>query len=177
MAFFKITDGDVVSSSVIPVPLFAGIPNSSNPFTNDVTLSGSGSKARLITPVVNNTSGTFLHSFIVRLPVSFVSGTDITVNLTGFVDVSPNVSKTIDIEAWKMASDGTVVGSDLNSTSAQAITTSAGVYSFTVTGAGLVAGDLLLVNVAFALDDTGGSGNKKGVLTKIETTTSLYFGV
>lgn len=174
---FIATDSDRVTAAVIPVPLFAGIANSSDPLTLDVVLSGSGSKARLNTPTVNNTSATYRHGFFVRLPVTFISGSEITVNVTGFVDVAPTVSKTLDLEAWKTASDGTVVGSDLVSTSAQAITTSAAVYSFTVDGSGLVAGDILLLNVAFALDDTGGSGAKKGLLTKVEATTALRFGM
>ena len=163
------------ASTTFELRLSDAIHQAATPFTEDKTQTGSGSKFRLKTPAVNNSAATKYLSFIWHVPAGYVANSTITVTLTGHVDVVPNVSKTIDLEAWKMAvSDGTVGGADLCGTAAQALTNASADYAFTLTTPTLSPGDRILFNVAVALDDTGGSGDKFGFVSRIRGSSTFY---
>ncbi len=88
------------------------------------------------------------------LPPEYVSGTGITVRLNARSNGAGTITvRTVDIEAFKVATDG-AAGSDLCTTNAQTITGTAANYDFVIDPTGLVAGDKLRFNVRSILTIT-----------------------
>lgn len=91
------------------------------------------------------------------LPVEYVAGGNITVRVKGKETVAAaQVATTIDIAVYK-CDKAAGIGSDLCATNAQDVTTSATNADFSVTPAGLAAGDVLDIEVNIVTNDTGGS--------------------
>lgn len=89
------------------------------------------------------------------LPDNYKSGGTITITaVTDIVGAGTAGASTIDFEAYKQSEADGSVGSDLVSTGAQAITTTVGADSFTVTPTGLVAGDVLNIKVTTSVAET-----------------------
>lgn len=109
--------------------------------------------------------------FSFTLPPEYVAGESITIRAGAGVVLAGDAaltSATIDFEAYKQATDGTV-GSDLVATAATAITTTIGNKDFTVTPTGLVAGDMLNVKMTTSVVETaGGTGAANARITRLQ---------
>lgn len=167
----------VESSKTIHLNPINTIQHGSNYFSSDAVI-GTGTRRRRwkSNAAVNNSANTFIMGFEAELPRSFVPGT-YTVVVSANVDVNPNVTQNLDALLWKMANDGITTGSDLVSTSAQAITNAAADYSFTVDLSGLVAGEKIFLELQAILDNTGGSGDKFAFINSVRLTGLASGGV
>jgi hypothetical protein len=107
-------------------------------------------------------------AFEFTLPPEYVDGETVTVEVTaGMVTAVSDGTATVDVECWKATGAG-AVGSDLCATAAQSINSlTHAAKSFTITPTGLVAGDRLIVRVAFAGSDTGNLAVMIPEITKI----------
>lgn len=100
------------------------------------------------------------------LPPTYVSGAAITVRVRAKKDTTlGTVTDTVDVTA-KLVGD--TLGSDICTTAAQVLTTSYANYDFTVTPTGLVAGDILAIEVFGISNDTGGTTNKQVFIARVE---------
>lgn len=91
------------------------------------------------------------------LPVEYVAGGNITLRLRGKETVNAaTVSTTIDAVVYK-SDKAAGIGSDICATNAQDVTTSTANFDFSITPTGLVAGDILDIEVNIVTNDTGGS--------------------
>ena len=176
MAAIAATNLVAVAGTAFSLRLSDVIHQAAAPFTETKTLGGAGSKFQLTTPAVNNSAATTYVMWIWHVPSTYVANAVITAKVSAHVDVSPNVSKQVDLQAYVLSDDGTISGADLCGTAAQSITTSNANYDFTVTPSSLVAGQRVLFIYSLALDDTGGAGNKYGFITKVGGTVSLRGG-
>lgn len=104
------------------------------------------------------------------LPAWYRAGATITVRVRAMVSVAAQVTNTVDVEA-KICADGTT-GSDICTTSAQALTTSYADYDFVVTPTGRVPGECLNIRFATLINDTGGAHGSVGMISSI----SVIFG-
>jgi len=93
------------------------------------------------------------------LPDTYKDGEQITVRVkAGMLTTISDGTATVDCEVWADDEDGTV-GSDLCATAAQSINSlTFANKDFTITSTGLVAGQRLVVRLAFAASDTGNLG-------------------
>lgn len=104
--------------------------------------------------------------FLYTLPPSYVAGSTVTVRIRAKKDTTAGtVSDTVDLQA-KLVGD--TLGSDICTTAAQAVTTSYANKDFTVTPTGLVAGDVLALEVHGLSNDTGGATNKQVFIARVE---------
>jgi len=121
-----------------------------------ITSGGHGTGGiKLVGEAAQNNTKTdyFITSFM--LPPNYVAGSAITIKFTAKYSGSGTAgTKTLDMEAYKLAKAGTV-GSDLCSTTVQTITSSSVEYSFTVTPTGLVAGDKVQIIGTLVVQETG----------------------
>ncbi|MBS0206635.1 MAG: hypothetical protein JSS49_27475 [Planctomycetes bacterium] len=91
------------------------------------------------------------------LPVEYVGGGNITVRVKAQETVgAATVSTTIDMSVYKV-DKAAGIGADLCATNAQDVTTAAANADFSVTPTGLVAGDVLDIEVNVVTNDTGGT--------------------
>jgi len=98
-------------------------------------------------------------AFIFPLPAEYVSGETITVRVrAAMLTTVSDGTALVDVECWKQDGDG-AVGSDICATAAQSINSlTPANKDFTITPTGLVAGDLLVIRLAFSGSDTGNLG-------------------
>ncbi len=100
-------------------------------------------------------------AFDVVLPENYVDGEAIDIRVRAQVDVARANAQTVDLVVKQMSD---TLGSDICTTGVQSIGTAGYTNEdFVITPTGLVAGDLLHVELTADSDDTGGSSN--GVLT------------
>ena len=93
------------------------------------------------------------------LPHNYKADGAIQLTFVGVMATAADASSNADVEAFLLGSDGDPTGSDLVSTSAQAITDTAGVKTFTIDGTGLSAGDELALRISTIINDAAtGSG-------------------
>jgi|GEM_PF-5319255 len=100
---------------------------------------------------------------LVPLPECYDDGNDVRVTITARVNDSGAGTmsvKTIDCEAYKIAEAGTA-GSDLCATAVQNLTTIMAQYTFVITAASLVRGDLLRIFIRTVITESGGTGAQK----------------
>lgn len=91
------------------------------------------------------------------LPPEYVSGQPITVRVRAKEEVgAATVSTTVDVKVYKTDKEAGI-GSDICATDAIDVTTAVGNKDFTVTPTGLVAGDVLDIEVTGVVTDTGGT--------------------
>jgi hypothetical protein len=104
----------------------------------------------------------------VVLPANYIPGRDLTIVVNSLHAGSGVVgaTRTIDVSLYRMASDGTS-GTDLVSTTAQSITTSAADYSFTAAGATLAPGDRIQIVVIGAIQETGGTNSRQARINSL----------
>ena len=92
--------------------------------------------------------------FQVCLPPEYDDGQGVRIRIRAKVDVLAGTTNTLDVVAYESTLEAGI-GSDLCATAAQTLTTSYANYDFVLTPTGLVAGDLLDIRIAVALNDTG----------------------
>lgn len=110
----------------------------------------------IVSSSTNNTSVTEKAACYVALPSNYQAGGTLTLRLRGSVSVARTASCTIDAVVKKLGDAG--LGSDICETAAQSInSTTAANKDFVITPTGLVAGDVLMVEVTIVNNDTGGS--------------------
>lgn len=103
---------------------------------------------------------------VFRLPHTYVAGSTITCRVRAKQATTLlTVGTTVDVVAKLI---GDTLGSDICTTAAQTVTTSYANYDFTITPTGLVAGDLLAIEVFVIEDDTGGTVNTAGSISRVE---------
>lgn len=103
---------------------------------------------------------------VYRLPHTYIAGSAITVRIRAKQATTLlTVGTTVDC-VTKLIGD--TLGSDICTTAAQTVTTSYANYDFTITPTGLVAGDLLAIEVFVIEDDTGGTVNTAGSISRVE---------
>lgn len=95
--------------------------------------------------------------FEFRIPDNYVAGVNLTATVNAQV-IGSGVpgTKTVQVKAYAKANAGTL-GSNIGPGTTSAITTSAADYPFTITGTGLVAGQVLVLELESVLQETGGS--------------------
>jgi len=92
----------------------------------------------------------------VALPANYVSGEAVKIRLHGHIDALLEVANSIDVQCYE--SDGEAgVSADLCATAATALTVAYADIDFVITATGLVAGDILDIELTSVLNDTGGA--------------------
>lgn len=129
------------------------------PDAPDATSLGLGDAAgSVVTGTTTNGGATASASetaaFSVQLPDNYVDGGAIELRVRAKVSADRQTSQTVDAVV-KLLGDS--LGSDICADAAQTLTTSYANYDFTITPTGLVAGDVLWVEITLATDDTAGS--------------------
>jgi hypothetical protein len=115
----------------------------------------------------NNTSVTEKAACYVVLPSNYQAAGDLTLRLRGSVSVARTVAATVDAVVKKVGD--AALGSDIVETAAQSInSTTAANRDFVITPTGLAAGDVLLVEITIANNDTGGASGGLATLHKAE---------
>lgn len=93
---------------------------------------------------------------LVAIPADYKAGGLLTVRLTAKQATALSfASSKVDVDFAKVCGDA--LGSDINGTAAQQVTTAYLPYDFVITPTGLVPGDVLAIRVALLNNDTGGS--------------------
>ena len=91
------------------------------------------------------------------LPVEYVAGGNVTLRVNCKETVgAATVSTVVDAQVFK-CDKAAGIGSDICATAAQDVTTSAANADFSITPSGLVAGDVLDIEVNIVTNDTGGT--------------------
>lgn len=128
------------------------------PSSNDLGLAAAPGAA-LVGTTTSGTTANDKATFVFALPVDYNDGGAIAVrvrsrcNPAGFVAAG----NLVDV-VCKLWGDG-ALGSDICTTAAQQLTTSYANYDFTITPTGLVAGNVLAIELSAASNDTGGTSN------------------
>lgn len=112
------------------------------------------------------TSGDFSGASITRrarvqvwMPENWIAGNNCQFLLYGKISATPQVSATVDVEAYLTDYGGNVSGSDICTTAAVPMSlTSPQTYPFVLDSAGLFVGTMIDIRVTVAGNDTGGSG-------------------
>ena len=122
----------------------------------DHYLSLSANVITLLGEIANNNTKTDVSYFQFILPSEYVAAEDVRIRVkhqaTGAGTLG--ATKTIDVEAYEQTGNG-AVGSDLVTTAAQTVTKSVWATSdFVVTATNLVAGDILIVKLTTAIQET-----------------------
>lgn len=103
---------------------------------------------------------------VFRLPPTYIPGNTVTLRVRGKQATTLlTVGTTVDAVVKLI---GDTLGSDICTTAAQTVTTAYANYDFTITPTGLVAGDLLAIEVFVIEDDTGGTVNTAGSISRVE---------
>lgn len=113
----------------------------------------------LISEAANGTSVSNKCRFLVELPPEYVASESVTLRVRAKITGDVEVAQTIDAAVYEGDTEGGV-GDDLCATAAQTLTDEFANYDFTITDAGLTAGDILDIELTAAADDTGGTANK-----------------
>lgn len=119
---------------------------------------------KLVSEVANNNTKTDYMCAVLTLPPGYVAGSNLTISATvSRTGAGTAGTNTIDVEAYKLGTDGTV-GSDLCATAAQNTAATATVRNFTLTGTNLVRGDKLLVFFTVVLQESASSNLNVNIL-------------
>jgi hypothetical protein len=108
----------------------------------------------LIGEVTNNETETSTAIVLFTLPPEYVAAGDVSVSIRDVTSDAVSAS-TIDVELFEVDTAGDI-DSDICATAAQAITSTAGTDTFTITATDLVAGDTLLIRLTTAIVDPAG---------------------
>jgi len=128
---------------------------------------GDAEAAVVTATAANGNSQSETCAFQVALPENYVAAGAVTVVLRAKISALPTVanSNTVDLVAKELA-DG-AVGADICATAASVTTAAYADYSFSITPAGLVAGDVLSCQVTLAANDTAGAQNAVHTISKV----------
>lgn len=130
---------------------------------------------KLVGEAASNNSKTSTVKYRVALPQNYVAGSEITLHVNANVTATPTVSGVIDASAFESNTTGGVVGTDIQGTAVQSLTTSMTDFKFVIDGSGLNPGDELEVYVQTVVNDTGGATGAIAQIGNIwlETTTRM----
>lgn len=133
---------------------------------------GSPGQLSLVTEVANNNTKTDSCEFEVVLPVNYVAGSAISVNVGQKITIGSGTLsvKSLTVDAFLVAADGTV-GSNLGP-AGQTLTNAGGVLNFAITPTGLVAGNKLLIQMQTVLTETAASAVHANLTSVTVTTTT-----
>lgn len=92
--------------------------------------------------------------WVVPLNRTYIPAEDITIKVVAWRDTGTASVATLDVTAWLLDNQGSATGSDLITTAATTITTSAVEYSFTLDGATLTIGDVILIDFETNITET-----------------------
>jgi len=116
----------------------------------------------LCTQQTGTGSSTDVWWMIVTLPITYLGATNLTFKIDGIYTLGGDavlVAATIDLEAFPYDSaNGDFSNADICATVAQALGSSFGTESFTLTGTGLVAETPILLRFTSVIDITSGGG-------------------
>lgn len=116
-----------------------------------------GTVLQLIGEAANNNTKTDKALWEFALPSNYVAGQDLALIVNAELNGAGTAgTKTIDASVYRQARDGTGTV-DLCATDAQNLAAAAGDFTFAVTGATLNPGDVILVVVTIALQETAAS--------------------
>ena len=116
----------------------------------------------LIGSTSNNNAKSEITRIFLELPPEYQSGQTVTIRIHSRVDVVRQVSATVDVVCYE-ADKEAGIGADLCTTAAQSINSATWAdKDFTITPTGLVAGDILDIEITGASDDTGAGAPSNG---------------
>lgn len=127
-----------------------------------------GTSGVLSSEAAQNNTKTDKAYFEYVLPRDYQPGQNLTVTVNGKYAVSGGTAgtKTVDCEVWKIGTDG-AHGSDICSTAAQTLTTSAADYAFTINGASLSPGDKIGIQLTAVIQETANGGTVTGSIASV----------
>lgn len=130
--------------------------------------STAGTSLFLVGEAAQTNTKTDVAIFEAPVPEGYYPGKDLTLTVNSHYTGGGTVgTKTVGVNAYEIATDGSQ-GSDIcATTTAATMTTAAADAAFTITGAGLVAGDKILFKVTMTLQETGGASAVTGRLNSI----------
>ncbi|MFA7070201.1 MAG: hypothetical protein WC144_05105 [Sulfurimonas sp.] len=104
------------------------------------------------------------------IPANYIAASDLTLTASARVAVALQVSATLDFTAFESNKE-LGVGADICATAAQSINTNVWAnYAYTITGAALLPGDVIDIEMTIALDDTAGAHAGFGQIGNITIT-------
>ena len=112
---------------------------------------------KLIGEAASGNTKTDTCRFLFALPAEYVAAGTITVRVKARMNNTLTVGGSIDVTGCYKTDGAAGIGSDLCTTTLQALTTSFANYDFTITPTGLAAGDLLDIQLTGIATDTGGA--------------------
>lgn len=137
------TDGSVLAASA-----------ASGKFGIAITL---GTSEALVGEAAENNTKTDDALLEFRIPDNYVAGANLTATVNAQVNGSGTPgTKTVQVKAYAKTNAG-LLGSNIGPGSTSAIAASAADYAFVITGTGLVAGQLLVLELETVLQETGGA--------------------
>jgi hypothetical protein len=137
------TDGSVIAAAA-----------ASGKFGCSITL---GTSEQLVGEAAESNTKTDDALFEFRIPDNYVAGQNLTATVNAQVaGTGTPGTKTVQVKAYAKANAGTL-GANIGPGTATAITTSAADYAFTITGTGLVPGQMLVLELESVLQETGGT--------------------
>lgn len=118
-----------------------------------------GTSISLSSEAANGNTKTDKCIFEVQLPQFYKAGDSLTVTVNALHTLNSGTAsvKTVQAKAYLLASDGTS-SADLIGAAAQATTTAAAEYTFTIAGATLTAGARLLIQITAVITETASGG-------------------
>ena len=106
-----------------------------------------------------------------RVPAEYIASANVKLIVHALYDDSGGGTTptcTIDAEVYELLDSGSAAGPDLCASAAVALTTSFADKSFTITDAGLTAGDKLLILVQTSVQEAGNSGWLQSIIGSME---------
>ena len=105
--------------------------------------------------------------FRTHLPDDYEAGQTFQIRIVAGMSVLADTSATLDLEAYKIADDGTI-SADLCTTTPEDINNATlAAKDFTINPSGLVAGDEFDMRIAVAVNDAAGGTAVRAIITKI----------
>lgn len=119
----------------------------------------------LVGNACNNNAKSDYAQVAFAVPEDYKAGGTLTVRLRAkWTTTLLTVSSKVDVDAAKIAADGSL-GSDLCTTAAQQVTTAFADYDFVITPTGILPGMIITLRVSLLGDDTGGAVNTAGAIS------------
>ncbi|MDE2103982.1 MAG: hypothetical protein KGL39_42490 [Patescibacteria group bacterium] len=149
------------TSSGIPLPTTAAagkLATSSTP----------GTSLYLLGEAAQNTSKTDGCQFELTIPRSYIAGTALSITINAQYNVSGGTVPTCTVAAsLYLAANAGTEGSNLVTTSATALTTSAADYVFAVTGTTLTPGARVIIGISTVIREAGNTGTLTGQVNSV----------
>ncbi len=157
--FIRLIDGRNSDGTILAAAAAAG------KFGLSLTL---GTSAFLVGEAAQNNTKTDIVLAEIRLPDTYVPGTDFVLTANAHYTGSGTVgTKTLDCEVFKNSSVGGSAA-DICATTIKTLTNAAANHAFTITGATLAAGDTFIARLTMALQETGNVSTITGRINSIK---------